>query len=265
MVAGCFLFHTLRFLPGIVVNDGGHTAGDPVVPEDIHAGISLLFQDIVDLVDAKGFPGFRALACGIEQADDLRDGVAVDIEGIDLADDSGLRFIDPVAFIPDPVVTVDGSPVIKAAAGVVIHSALHVFREIPGVPFRDRLQHPFRQDAGRAGGDRLHDIDDRHAEAGQLSLVDGGILPGTSEAVHLPAEDGIKGSILRGGNHRLELGAGRDVPVSGAGMIRVFVDDHITFTFSVGADIRQLLLNGYVPLARGGIAGIGDRGARRAG
>lgn len=41
--------------------------------------------------------------------------------------------------------------------------------------------------------------------------------------------------------------------------------DGIAVPLSICADILQLLLNGYVPLAGGGIAGIGDGRMRRTG
>lgn len=48
-------------------------------------------------------------------------------------------------------------------------------------------------------------------------------------------------------------------------MISVFVHDRVALAEGKGADVVQLLLDGNIALAGGGIAGIGDRGTRGAG
>ncbi len=52
---------------------------------------------------------------------------------------------------------------------------------------------------------------------------------------------------------------------STAGMIRVFMHKGIPFAVRIGADIPQLLINGNVPLAGGGITGISNSCAGRTG
>ena len=44
-------------------------------------------------------------------------------------------------------------------------------------------------------------------------------------------------------------------------MVRVFVDDGISFTVCEGVDVLQLLLDGDVTLAGGGVSGVSHGGA----
>ena len=48
-------------------------------------------------------------------------------------------------------------------------------------------------------------------------------------------------------------------------MVGVFVDNRVPFALRKGPDVRQLLLDRDVPLARGGIAGIGNSRPGRTG
>ena len=68
-----------------------------------------------------------------------------------------------------------------------------------------------------------------------------------------------------GGDHGLKLRAGGNILETAAGVIRVFVHDGVPFPGGKGADVRQLLLDGYVTLAGGGVSRIRHRGARGAG
>ena len=180
-----------------------------------------------------------------------------------MAHGSGLLFHQLIAIIRAAGVAQYFCAIIKAAVGVIHHAAGNVLREVAGIPFRDSLQHAFCEDACRAGRDGLHDIDDGNTEAAELAFIDGGILPVASEAVHLPGKDRVESAGRGIRDHGLKLAAGGGVLETGPGMIRVFMHEGVAFAFRVGADVRELLINGHVALARGGIAGIGYGGTRR--
>ena len=74
-----------------------------------------------------------------------------------------------------------------------------------------------------------------------------------------------RGAGIGGGHHGLKSGAGFKVLKTGFGVIRVFMDKGETGTLRKSADIRQLLLDGDITLAGGGVPRISDSSTRRAG
>ena len=62
IMPGRFCFHALRCLPSAAVDDGGHTAGDIVISENIGPQITFGFQNVVQLIDGEELSGFGALA-----------------------------------------------------------------------------------------------------------------------------------------------------------------------------------------------------------
>ena len=74
----------------------------------------------------------------------------------------------------------------------------------------------------------------------------------------------VQPSGFGGGHHGLEGGAGGGILKTGFRVISVFMHDREAFPLRKGANIHQLLLNGDIPLAGGGITRISDRRTGRA-
>ena len=259
------LEHTLYILPGFLIYDGGDSAGRALVLPDIDAGIALLRQDMMDKGDVPRFAGGVAKTGTVQGPDDTGNGITGEIQGKDLANNSGPFRNDLILLIRTGGVPINASAVIQTAGGVVVQAALDVFGKIDGVPLSSSFQHAFQKDAGGSVRDRLHHIQNLDAETAQATLIDGRVLAAAAKAVDLPTQYGIEGAGIRCGHHCLKRGPGRSILETGTCVIRIFMHDIVPFTGGIGTDIRQLLLNGDIPLARGGIAGIGDSCAGRTG
>ena len=264
-MAGGFGFHALGLLPNRSLNDGGHAAGDADVSPDINAGITLVIDGPENGLRAEPFPPAGQNAFIVQVRADPGGGEAGGIQLENVADDGGLVRLDGIAPVSAAGIAEDPRPVIKAAAGIVRHAAGDVFRQLAGIPFGGGLQHALQEDTGGAFRDRLHRVKDLDAVAAELPFIDGGILPVAPEAVHLPRDDGVETAGLRGGKHGLKRRAGGGILKTGPGMIRVFMHKGETFALRKGPDIRQLLLDGDIALAGGGITGISDGGMRGTG
>ena len=86
-------------------------------------------------------------------------------------------------------------------------ATFYVFGQIPAVPFRDGLQHSFRQASGSAVRNRLHGVDDRDAKVGKAAFIGGRLAPITAESVHLPGNDSIEDTGFGSHDHFLKLSA----------------------------------------------------------
>ena len=264
-VAGCFLFHALRLLPGGSVDDGGHPVRYPDGSPNIDAGVSLVGEDPHQALRGEVLPMGCAEAPVVQLPADPGSGEAGAVQIEYIPDDGGLLRLDGVPAIRAAGVSQDPGTVIKTAVRVIRHPAGDVFRQLAGVPLRGSLQHTLQEHAGGSFRDRLHRVEHANAIAAQLPFVDGTVLPVPAEAVHLPGDDGIIRSFFRCGDHALKSRTGGNILETAAGMIRVFVDDGIPFPGGKSPDVRQLLLDRYVTLAGGGVTGIRHGGPGRAG
>ena len=247
MSAG-FTLHALRLQVGLFINNRGHTILHADGAPDIGAGITLIGDQAEDGLHLPALPVGSGQAAGVEIRADPGSGITRSIFIKDIAHELRFIRIQGVATVRAAGVAKDPGTVIKAFHGIVSHAAGDVFRQLTGVPLRGGFQHTFQEHAGGAFRDRLHGI--KHLDA---------------EAVHLPADHSVKGSTLRCGHHRLKGRAGGGILESGSGIVSVFIYEGIAFAFCKRPDIRQLLLDRYITLAGGGIAGIGHGRPGRAG
>ena len=190
-VAGCFLFHALRLLPGGSVDDGGHPVRHPDGSPNVDAGVSFVGEDPHQALRGEVLPVGRAEALVVQLPADPGSGEAGAVEVEDIPDDGGFLRLDGVPAIRAAGVAEDPGAVIEALVCVVRHPAGDVFRQLAAVPFRGGLQHTLQEHAGRSFRDGLHGIEHADAEEAELPFIDGAVLPVPAEAVHLPGDDGI--------------------------------------------------------------------------
>ncbi|MDY4139537.1 MAG: hypothetical protein SOY30_09405 [Eubacteriales bacterium] len=247
---------TLNLLPLFAGDDGGHSAFVAIITPDINTGIPFVVQNMQKNIIGEG-AARSGEAPGVQLTEDRGAAHAGEIPVIDLPDDGSLCGIDDIMAIRAGRITIIGIAVIEAFRCVVMHATGDIFREVPGVPFGGSLQHSLQEHAGGALGDGLHGVDDADTPLAQTALVDGGVLAAAAEAVHLPDDDRAEGAGLGGLHHGVEGHAGVNVAEAGLGVVGVLMDDGVSLALGIGVDVAQLLLDGYVPLTGGGVAGIG--------
>ena len=190
-VPGCFCSHALRLLKVRFADDGGHPVRHPDGAPDIHAGITFVGDDPHEAFRLEQFPAGSADALIIQLAADPRSGEAGAVQIEYVAHGGGLIRLKGIPAIRAAGVAQDAGAVVETLVRIIRHAAGDVFRQLAAVPFCGSFQHAFQEHAGRSFRDGLHRIEHPDTEPAELSFVDGGILPVTAEAVHLPGDDGI--------------------------------------------------------------------------
>ena len=264
-MAGGFCFHLLGLLPNGPVNNGGHAVRDADIAPDVYAGISFVADDTKQGFRFPGTAAGRFHALAVQLAADPGGGPAGTIQIEYMTDNGGAIRIQRITTVRAAPVADDPGAVIQAAVRIVRHAARYVFRKLAGIPFSGGFEHAFQQDTGGAVRNWFHGVQDFDTVTAKTAFEQGGFFPVPSEPVDLPANHGVKGAGFSSGHHGLKRGSGGGILKTGTGMISVFMYDGKAFPFRKGTDVRQLLLDGNITLARGGIPGISDSGAGRAG